>query len=475
MALGTGIGQARALLRRGGEDWWMKRLAADMQAAKIEKAKQKAKQQEELTSVLDFKIDYGKYLPAWGREVAGVYADFINDVATMRQQDPNISPLSVQVRAQEAKRRIGELEAQNEMAKKYLQEKDIMRNEQFDKALVSFESTFESLNKMSNTGMYNVSPNGGFNYRQIPSKEIPIEWGQPMQESLPITKGGYRQITMEFPGGYESYITEKKKKDPIFRNQVMFILSERDKGLQQADNETDLAYAERMDKIVDQEIENIVKANRPPDYLKFETIASSGGGGSGREKTNIPMGKIDVAYPYNGKTVNDTWDGKNVNVTRAINISNSGQAFSVDKNEYLPKNLVFNFKPQAAVIVRLKGGEYKKYAWGVVTKNADGTGEARISDFLPANSSIKDKEKWSNTYNILIPYDNTGVSGLIEEKNSMQDFYQTYDNMTKGKGTPAPKGGTYTKAQEQGIQNVMSKNNISRQEAIDALKAAGKL
>ncbi len=435
MALGTGIGQARGLLRRDSGDYWIKRIAADMQAANAERAKQKAKQQEELATAMDFKIDYGKYLPAWGREVANVYADFINDVATMRQQNPNVSALGLQARAQEAKRRIGELDAQNEMAKKYLQEKDIMRNEQFDKALVSFDSTFETLNKASNAGMYHVSPRGGFNYRQIPSKEIPIEWGQPMQESLPVTRGGYREITMEFPGGYESYVTEQKKKDPIFRSQVMFNLSEKDKGFMQADNETDLQYAERMDPIVDEEIKNLVKANRPPDYLKYETVAAGGGGGKDTRQDSA-VEDITLKVPNEKGVMTEVKrKTKAVKAPGTVNVNNSGNMYSADTNQKLPAGANINFKP-TSVDIAYTDGSWKMYAKGVVTKSADSDGSDKesIAKFLP-NLKPADQKKWANTYEIMVPLEGTGVKSYLETHNLMNNFYKAYEDLKSKTGT----------------------------------------
>lgn len=472
MALGTGIGQARALLREGGEDYWMKRLASEAQAAKIEKAKQKAKQQEELATTLDFKIDYGKYLPAWGKEVAGVYANFINDYATMRQQDPNVSPLAVQVKAQEAKRRIAELEVQNEMAKKYLAEKDIKRNEQFDKALVSFDSNFETLNQLSNRGMYHVSPQGSFNYREIPSKEIKIDWGTPMEESMPVSKGGFNEIKMDFPAQYESFMIEQKKNDPIFRNQIMYELSEQNKDYEQKDNETDFQYSERMDDIVNMEIENRVRANRPPGFLKFETRATGGGGGGGAKKQNYPVTQtpVSVFRPERGGVADNpvVWDEKVTPVKSSINVISNGKFVALDerKNEWLPKGLTFNFRPQKTVITPVQG-KNKMYVQGIVTQNVgeDATGIDLYS--LLGENAPGTKEKWQNTYTVMVPYEGA-VKTLIEGNNDMTDIIKVFESKTK-------KGGGYSSAQETGIQNVMKANNISREEAIQALKDAGKL
>jgi len=479
MALGTGIGQARALLRRGGEDWWMKRLAADMQAAKIEKAKQKAKQQEELTSILDFKIDYGKYLPAWGREVAGVYADFINDVATMRQQDPNISPLSVQVRAQEAKRRIGELEAQNNMARKYLEDKDIMRNEAFDKELVSFDSTFETLNQVSNPGFYHVSPRGGFNYRQVPAKQRTFDWGAKVSEGKPTVEGGLYKIEMQYAGGKEDQMVADGLNDPIYRLQTAWNLSESNKDYQMKDGETDFEYMERIAPVVDVDIANVVRSQAEGAVYKYENIPSRGGsGGGGAKKQNYAVSDESVGYYVPGKgLVNDTWKAKPTPAKQSIPLRSDGSFMVLDqnKNEYIKRGTAVNFRPLRTVIMNVKGKGYQMYVEGMLTKDVGEDAQASdLMEILGAQGTDQQTaEKYKNVYNILVPYQGS-VKSIIDGNNDMTDILGLYDGM-KGKASASTKDGTYTKAQEQGIQNVMSKNNISRQEAIDALKAAGKL
>jgi NACalpha-BTF3-like transcription factor len=491
MGLATGIGQARALLRKGGEDWWMKRLAADMQAAKIEKAKQKAKQQEELASILDFKIDYGKYLPAWGREVAGVYADFINDVATMRQQDPNISPLSVQVRAQEAKRRIGELEAQNNMAKTYLQDKNIMRNEAFDKELVSFDSTFETLNQVSNPGFYHVSPRGSFNYRQVPIQKPEFDWGAKVSETMPTVEGGFYMTKMEYPGGKEEQMVAKGLNDPLFRLQTAFELSEANKDYQMKDGQTDVEYMESISDPIDSEIKNQVLSQKTGEVVKFDRIPTGGGGGGGgvkKKNFGLQDGEMIGRSASTGKRMTFKTKEGSLYSPQVITLESDGnyidyQNFTRIPNSYNGKSISFSFKPDKIIIYNDRG-KLTKYVRGNIVKSEAGD-VSPIWEALGLQAPDAN-ESWTNTKNILVPYDE--VSGLVEYYNDMtpvNEYMQSAPasmggggasaNESKGGSTASTKGGAYTKAQEQGIKNVMSKNNISRQEAIDALKAAGKL
>jgi hypothetical protein len=140
------------------------------------------------------------------------------------------------------------------------------------------------------------------------------------------------------------------------------------------------------------------------------------------------------------------------------------------------ENVVFYFRPTTVEILPVTEGgvqTYKAYARGIITMNQQSEDGTTLAEYLGIPQTSKDW-KWANTRDVFVPLEDTGIKGLIDGKNVMTNFYNKLDELNSG-GSSRSGGGGYSSAQEAGIKNVMNANNISREEAIQALKDAGKL
>jgi hypothetical protein len=175
-------------------------------------------------------------------------------------------------------------------------------------------------------------------------------------------------------------------------------------------------------------------------------------------------------------------------------------------NFYIKKydNTTGKFILEPHTVVTIYGKDFEKY--GITKTKAQITGDAlKINPdqkyIIEYGKDEKDKFGPIKAYAV----DNTGVASFaskfqdgntyLEKQNQQQQsafMYEDGEVESSGEGVPVgkkttttttqsgntttqTKTKTYTPAQEQGIKNVMVKNGITRQQAIDALIAAKKL
>ena len=499
MAAASSIGEAIALQRTGRGDYWLRRLADDMRLAAAEKAKKKEKEAEELATLMDFKIDYSKYLPAYAKKLTEKYADMINNVAKLRQDDPNVSHYALKREILRAKDEMNSYVIGNQTAMDYLKDDKIMKDYDFATALRSSESTLESLSQMSNPGFYVISPTGSFNYRVVPSEMQKIEWGQPTIEkptgqSTMVSGTKFIEFQEDYDPQTVGAVKQRAKDNPVLQMQTLFDLSRTNPEYRQKidQGEDDFSYAQRMEPIVTAAIDEYAEKQKPGGKLKYERGYQATGGGGGRADqgpTQVNEVEEDM-IDRSGKVYKTKKWESTVYAPFSITLNSNGAFYDKSNNRWIPSNIggriaTFNFRPTQIQIVKTRDPKfpndpskatYKKYAVGQVYRGTSDEATS-LGELLGDDIDPQVRENWNKTYTVAVPLEGTGVSGLIsrDKRNDLTLFNQKYEELTKGETAKKQQGGGYSAAIEKGIKNVMERNGISRDEAISALKAAGKL
>lgn len=501
MAAASSIGEAISLQRRDTGDYWLRRLAEDMRLAKAAEEKKKEKEEEELASLMDFKIDYSKYLPAYAKKITGEYANMINNIAKLRQDDPNVSHYALKREVLNAKDKMNSYVIGNQMAMDYLKNDKIKKDNDFSFALTSGDSTLESLSQMSNPGFYVISPTGSFNYRNVPNEAYDAKWGNPNIEK---PTGNTQMVAgtkfIEFQEDFDpitvSAVKQRGKDDPVLRMQTLFDLSRANSEYRQKidQGENDVAYAQRMAEPLDLAIDAYLEKQKPGGKIKYERGYQTEGGGD-KDKVESQLYKVteDMIDKNTGEVYSTTKWESTVSTPFAITLNSNGAFYDKSNNRWIPSEIggriaTFNFRPTQVQIVWTRDpkdpnnpnkGSWKKYAVGSIYRGVDANSSAvSLGELLGEEVPANERQTWNKTYTVAVPLEDTGVMGLIkrDKKNDLTLFNRKYEELTKGgAAAPAKGGGGYTPAQEQGIKNVMQRNGITRDEAIQALKAANKL
>lgn len=462
MALGTNVAESIALQRPNRNDYWMRRLADDMRLAKEAEKKRKQQEADQLATLMDFKIDYSKYLPAWGKKITEIYSNMINNVAKMRQGDPNVSYYALKNEVERAKQEMANYQVGNDQAMKYIERNDIMKDADYVRAMLSTESTLESLNEMSNAGFYVTSPTGSFFYREVSNKPVDIKWGDPNRE-MPAyddkgnvrfydTKGQrYNVLIADYSPEKISAVVNEAQLNPLYRMQTLFDLSRKDKKYQQdiSMGQTDSEYAAKWTDDIDGSIEQNTVSTKPPPIEKLDALPVGGGGrggDGGGKKENYPLEKSTHRWENSG-TVVDTWV-KSVATMNGMKLTSNGK-FLKTGGQAIPnktetgENVVFYFRPTTVEIMPVTEGgvqTYKAYARGMITMNEQSDQAVTAADYLGIPQTSKDWT-WANTRDILVPLEGTGIKGLIEGKNVMTNFYNKLDELNSGGSSRSGGGG----------------------------------
>lgn len=498
MAAASSIGEAIALQRRDSGDYWLRRLAEDMRLAKAAEAKKKEKEAEELATLMDFKIDYSKYLPAYAKKITEEYATLINNVAKLRQDDPNVSHYALKREVLNAKDKMNGYVIGNQMAMDYLKDDKIMKDNDFSFALTSGDSTLESLSQMSNPGFYVISPTGSFNYRRVPNEMQKIEWGQPTIEkptgqSIMVSGTKLLEFQEDYDPSTVGAVKQRAKDNPVLQMQTLFDLSRKNPDYRQKieEGEDDVAYANRMQPIITAAIDEYAEKQKPGGKIKYERgyQATDGGGRGDQGPTEVNEIEEDMIDRSGKVFKTKKWESA-VYSPFSITLNSNGAFYDKSNNRWIPSNIggriaTFNFRPTQIQIVKTRDPNfpndpskvsYKKYAVGQIYRGTSDEATT-LGELLGDDISPKVREDWKKTYVVAVPLEDTGVLGLIkrDKRNDLTLFNQKYEELTKGETAKKQQGGGYSAAIEKGIKNVMERNGISRDEAISALKAAGKL
>lgn len=463
MAIGSNIAESIALQRPNRNDYWMRRLADDMRLAKEAEKKRKQQEADQLATLMDFKIDYSKYLPAWGKKITEIYAGMINNVAKMRQGDPNVSFYALKNEVERAKQEMANYEVGNKQAMDYIARKDIMKNPDYVRAMLATESTLESLSEASNAGFYMTSPTGSFFYREVSNEAPKIEWGEYDRKAPAYDEKGnarfydtkgqrYNVIVKDFSPEKEAAVVNQQLLNPVYRMQTLFNLSSADKRFQQdiSSGMTDYDYAAAFSDDIDKKIAEDVKSLKPGPAEDIDPlpVGGSGRGDGGPQKYNYELTPSTHRWAKSGVTI-DTWT-KSVGTINGMKLTSNGKFLTSD-GEPIPnanpkdnKNISFYFKPTTVEILLVKTRsnpdrfEYKPYARGIITMNEQADQGMALADWLGIDDTEKpaflSKHSWASTKDIFVPLEGTGIKGLIEGKNVMNDFYNKLDELNNRSG-----------------------------------------
>ena len=416
MALGTNVAESIALQRPNRNDYWMRRLADDMRLAKEAEKKRKQQEADQLATLMDFKIDYSKYLPAWGKKITEIYAGMVNNVAKMRQGDPNVSYFALKNEVERAKQEMANYQVGNKQAMDYIARQDIMKNPDYVRAMQDTESTLESLAEQSNAGFYMTSPTGSFFYREVSNKQPEIKWGDYDREMPKYDDNGkaefydtkgqrYNKLVQDFSAEKEQAVINQNQMNPLYRMQTLFNLSVADKKYQQdvSNGMTDADYSAAFVDDIDNAIKQDVLKVKPGPAEKLDPLPTGGrgGGGSGEKKYNYDVTPSTHRWAKS-KTTIKTWV-KPVGTINGIKLTSNG-SFLTNDGFYIPeenpddgKNISFYFKPTTVEILLVKtdsnpDGEYKPYARGIITMNEQSDQGMSLAEELGISDEKKNQE-----------------------------------------------------------------------------------
>jgi len=469
MSYATNLGKATALLTPDRGDFWIRKGAEDLRLQKQAEAKAKADLNEKLADIYDIDLK-GGYLPAWGKAAKETYATYVNTVAELRAQDSNVSYAKLLMLKNETKSKIQSIKEDNDRVIKYLENPKYYKDAAWSNAAYTSDD-FNDIAQYNNPTYYNVDPSTAYTYInpvEVAVKDIkyPTPTGTKYIKSISRNGRIYDVIENTYPENIESTIASELKSDPSYTDAIMWELSQ-DPLNRLRPNETAIEYFGRIRPLAEEEIDRRVAAAKPGPTETEKILSERGAGdGSGKKKKNYALepGKIRARSETTGKMMQFQTMEKVVYSPQLTTLESDGNYidynnFSLIPSNYKGKSVSFGFKPDKIVIFNYKGKK-TKFVRGNIVKSD--TGEVSpLYEFLGLKPEDT-KEEWTNTRSILVPYDE--VSGLIEEHNAMDDVNEFMNTNV-----------SYTSAQEQGIKNVMKDNNVSREEAIQALKDAGKL
>lgn len=484
MSYATNVGKAIALQTPDRGDYWLRQTAQDLKLQKQAEAKAKADQADKLATIYDIDLK-GGYLPAWSKAVRSEYAKFVNQVADLRAQDPNVSYAQLIMLKNDTKARIADLKEQNDVVVNYIGNENLAKDKNWVSAAQTSDDFYE-IAKHNNPTYYNVVPETGYvflNPVKVVAKDIKYPEAKGEKYLTTIPRGGrkYNVYEMVFPDNIQETISGDLKNDPQYYDYTMWQLSQ-DPINRKSPNESLQDWYARVGDLTNAEIDRRVALARPKPFEKEEPLSEAkGGGNSGPKKKNFAMmdGTMNARSATTGKLQPFKTKEKPVYVPNMITLESNGKYIDYTDFSTIPdrfkdpvtgeeRSISFGFKPDKVIVLNYKG-KLKKFVRGNIVKSDQGDASP-LYEFLGLEAPTN--EKWTSTRSILVPYDEE-VASLIEGNNDMSDIDQ-YIQQTQV-GTSRASNSTYSSAQEQGIKNVMESNGISRDEAISALKAAGKL
>lgn len=434
MSYATNVGKAIALQTPDRGDYWLRQTAQDLKLQKQAEAKAKADQADKLATIYDIDLK-GGYLPAWSKAVRSEYAKFVNQVADLRAQDPNISYAQLIMLKNDTKARIEDLKEQNDVVVNYIGNENLAKDKDWVNAAQTSDDFYE-IAKYNNPTYYNVVPETGYTFLnpvKVVAKDIKYPTPQSEKYKNTIYRGGrgYDVYEYVFPDNIEQTISVDLKSNPEYFDYTMWELSQ-DPANRKLPTESLQDWYARVEPLTNTEIDRRVALARPKPGEKEERLPEAGdGGGGGPKKKNFAMmdGTMNARSASTGKLGKFKTKEKPVYVPNMITLESNGKYIDYTDFREIPEKFVdpvtgkersitFGFKPDK-VIVRNINGKLTKLVRGSLVKSDQGDASP-LYEFLGLEAPTNDK--WTGTRDILVPYDE--VKGLIEGYNDMSDVDQ---------------------------------------------------
>lgn len=175
MADGTSLGWGIALGSRFKNDYSGNEVIED---AFRRKAAADAQKEKEAVSNLDFKIDYGKYLPVYGKLIANEQKAIYDKYAQYKQQDKTTAFNRILPDIAQARQKISAYELSNDAGKKYLAQdptKNVIESD-LANTLISHSTNPEDLVKYNRGKYIQIGPQGEFGFRPVPQYKMDTKY-----------------------------------------------------------------------------------------------------------------------------------------------------------------------------------------------------------------------------------------------------------------------------------------------------------
>lgn len=472
---GPSLGQGIALQERLKFDDTPNRVIENAMARRQERDRQDEK---ELVDVLDFKVDYGKYLPVYGNEIAKVQAEIYNNYAKYRQQDKGTARQRIQMDIMGARQKIGELARSNDALKHDMAlGPDFLKDNNFLQLAVGRNTTFDQLQKASHPlGYYGVDQYGGYSSMPVKTfKSTDPFTAVDISEEIYTPAGKQSDVPGKKLQGRRTFVADEvilakaqqRAADPGFKLAVLHDrpdLYSEDKNVL-AKNILDAALID---------VQRFVPKTKTEEFLADLPNPPSGSGDKKLIRPTItrdieqmdkvlPEGTMKKTkndegkdwYQYVDKNGNVIGEGKdnetarntslkpgtgkvdllvNLPDAKVMSVRTSPEMIDMDTNNFMKNTgstTTFDFKPTRLQTMRMKDGSIKVYAVGKAVQNVEAEGRKKDTD----------PKKTENVYNVAVPYAEIR-SGLVDEGYDLGEFDLEYQKLVAGGGqrsaAPAP-------------------------------------
>jgi hypothetical protein len=411
------------------------------------------KQEADFVDALDFKVDYSKTLPAYGKAMTEAASGLLNKYNQYKKENPRTAKNRIQADAYATRMELGRLQRDNDANLAYInQPAGTLRNNEYIKTVTSMDSNLSDLAKYNDGRFLNVGQKGEFAFKPVPEikpasivKYDDKDYSTTIRGSKPSNVPGKMEVEY-----YDDVIPDAVRRNaealmatPGFIDNVIW----NNPGLKDLPEKEQLAAS--FDAAFD--IATKLKRSSTSDWRLADLPNPSGSGSNDkREKPVIVKNtkqtllrttgnKRPVLNPDDGNKPMKNDDGTPMMVdetvqkesdipvsasvagTPPITIMMDSRVIDATKNKNFKGddlNQSVTFKPDNVYSENvLKTGKWEKYVLGQATFNTEKSS---------ANGVQTTTEK---VLTIKVPYDK--VASAVEGKWDMSEFNKDFEELTK--------------------------------------------
>ena len=382
------------------------------------------KKEADAVSSLDFKIDYKKLLPLYGKAISEIAAQPLNKYAQYKREDPRTALNRVQEDFYIAQQEIGRLTRDNEAAKNYVsQEAGFAKNPDLVNAFISTDSDFDTISKYNNGDFLNIGKRGEFAFRPIkvmnPSAHVKYD-----EQDYDIRFGGTKPIGIA--GKTQIERLEAVKPEAIARNAVSLTTNPqfRDNVLLSRPDLIGLPEKEQYGAIYAEAFKISTQlARAPKSEWKIVDLPNPSGSGSDKEMDKPPINgefteSLMLTNPDGTRTRKDVKYPWSVDVPAApeTSIPLDSRVIDYETNTFLKGDdvgKIVTFKPKKIYPQLIKGtGKTELYVIG--------TAQVEVMD--------RRKEKVVKEFSYKVPYDKVDGAIKASKKYDMSEVEEKFRN-----------------------------------------------
>lgn len=452
--MATSLGEGIGLQSGHRNDYWMRRLADDQ---RIEDARN-AQADRDLVKSTDFSFDAGKYLPYYANQRVQEQVKIMNDIAKMRQRG-RVSTGQMQQRILQSQGRIAEIEMSNEAAKRYVEDKTIIKDDRLVSAFMSNATTAEELAKYNRGKFLQIGPQGQFAYQGVKNTTVPVKFDTNLDYTKGVPTGQRKRV-----GDVDYQETTSTLNPNAFEREVAQVATNEDFIAQtlydaQGNSPTPLTDEEMVAVIGNRARSTVEKQtpkmstewkphgvyHPPASQQKISSPLIENGEATIRKPVRGSDGKIqmkDGAAVFEDATMQIPLQ-QAVKVDRPQTIQVNTEMIDAETNKRLTGSGTIDFRPSSIVVVPVKGKsgktEFKQYALGSVVRNVGG-GEQDVTRGEMANllgeKPGSDKAQNEKVFKIMVALDD--VRSMVSEKNDISAFDKRFTELGKPVSTKKP-------------------------------------